>query len=245
MTIKELVNESICAKQPHMFPQYFSWGWIDPAGEIICPTESDKTHTSILRRLADQYNLPEDASEHHATKHGWIRWLVEYDSKTKNFVLFFNTVKFKKTPKIYNSILRIINDNADAKFYNFLYVGGSNWIQALTKQKFIDELSNFFGINHNQEITEDKPTGGLTKWFKEKWVNIAKKKGGKHPPCGTSGETRGYAKCVPAKKAASMSKKEKQSAVNRKRSAQRAADRPGRASGGTGKKPIRVKTDKE
>jgi hypothetical protein len=42
-----------------------------------------------------------------------------------------------------------------------------------------------------------------------------------------------------------MSKKEKQSAVNRKRSAQRAADRPGRASGGTGKKPIRVKTDKE
>jgi hypothetical protein len=62
--------------------------------------------------------------------------------------LFFNTVKFKKTTKTYSSILRIINDNADAKFYNFVY--GSKWIQALTKQKFIVELSKLFGITHNQ-----------------------------------------------------------------------------------------------
>jgi hypothetical protein len=94
-------------------------------------------------------------------------------------------------------------------------------------------------------LSEGKPTSGLTKWFKEKWVNIAKKKGGKHPACGTSGEDRGYAKCVPAKKAASMSAQEKKSAANRKRSAQRKAGRPGRDSGGTGKTPIRVKTDKE
>lgn len=94
-------------------------------------------------------------------------------------------------------------------------------------------------------LCEGKHTGGLTKWFKEKWVNIAKKEGGKHPPCGTSGKKRGYAKCVPAKKAASMSTKEKKSAVNRKRSAQRKAGRPGKDSGGTGKKPIRVKTDKD
>ena len=33
---------------------------------------------------------------------------------------------------------------------------------------------------------------------KKKWVNIGKKdKDGKHPPCGTSGDKRGYAKCVP------------------------------------------------
>ena len=50
----------------------------------------------------------------------------------------------------------------------------------------------------------------LNKWFKEKWVNIGKKVDGKHPPCGTSGEKRGYAKCVPAAKAAGMSKKEKE-----------------------------------
>lgn len=94
-------------------------------------------------------------------------------------------------------------------------------------------------------ISEEKSRGGLTKWFQEKWVNIARKEGGKHPPCGTSGETRGYAKCVPAKKAASMSVKAKRSAVNRKRAAQREANRPGRESGGVGKKPIRVKTIKE
>ena len=58
----------------------------------------------------------------------------------------------------------------------------------------------------------------LRNWFKSKWVNIGKKdKSGKHPPCGTSGDKRGYAKCVPASKAASMTKKEKESATRRKR----------------------------
>ena len=56
----------------------------------------------------------------------------------------------------------------------------------------------------------------LNKWFKEKWVNIGKKVDGKHPPCGTSGEKRGYAKCVPAAKAAGMNKKEKESATKEK-----------------------------
>jgi len=55
----------------------------------------------------------------------------------------------------------------------------------------------------------------LNKWFKEKWVNIGKKVDGKHPPCGTSGEKSGYAKCVPAAKAAGMSKKEKESATRK------------------------------
>ena len=82
----------------------------------------------------------------------------------------------------------------------------------------------------------------LDKWFKEKWVNIGKKVDGKHPPCGTSGEKRGYAKCVPAAKAAGMSKKEKESATQRKRAAQNDADRGGKDSSGQGKKPIYVST---
>ena len=82
----------------------------------------------------------------------------------------------------------------------------------------------------------------LNKWFKEKWVNIGKKVDGKHPPCGTSGEKRGYAKCVPAAKAAGMSKKEKESATQRKRAAQNDADRGGKNSSGQGKKPIYVST---
>ena len=84
----------------------------------------------------------------------------------------------------------------------------------------------------------------LRKWFKDKWVNIGKKdKSGKHPPCGTSGKKRGYAKCVPASKARSMSKKEKESATRRKRAAQNKAGRGGTSSiRGGGRKPINVST---
>ena len=82
----------------------------------------------------------------------------------------------------------------------------------------------------------------LRKWFKQKWVNIGKKVGGKHPKCGTSGDKQGYAKCVPASKAASMSKKDKKSATRRKRAAQNKAGRGGKQSAGQGKAPIRVST---
>ena len=85
----------------------------------------------------------------------------------------------------------------------------------------------------------------LRKWFKDKWVNIGKKVGGKHPPCGTSGKKRGYAKCVPASKAAGMSKKQKASATRRKRAAQNKAGRGGKQSAGQGKAPIRVSTKRE
>ena len=73
----------------------------------------------------------------------------------------------------------------------------------------------------------------LKQWFKDRWVNIGKKKkGGGHPPCGTSGKKRGYAKCVPAAKAAKMSESQRQSAVKRKRSKAQ----------GVGGKPTNVKT---
>ena len=76
------------------------------------------------------------------------------------------------------------------------------------------------------ELIDEEYQGGLRKWFKQKWVNIGKKKkGGGHPECGTSGKKSGYAKCVPASKAASMSKKEKESATRRKRAAQNKAGR--------------------
>lgn len=91
---------------------------------------------------------------------------------------------------------------------------------------------------------EDVIDEDLRDWFKQKWVNIgAKKKGGGHPECGTSGKKSGYAKCVPASKAARMTKKEKESAVRRKRAAQNKKGRGGKKSGsGKGKKPIRVST---
>jgi len=86
----------------------------------------------------------------------------------------------------------------------------------------------------------------LRTWFRQKWVNLAKKKkGGGYAPCGTSGEKKGYAKCVPAAKAASMSKDAIKSAVSRKRAAQSAAGRPGKNQPGQGNAPIMVKTMKE
>ena len=96
------------------------------------------------------------------------------------------------------------------------------------------------GLNALGESTNEN----LRKWFSDKWVNIGKKKkGGGHPPCGSSGKKRGYAKCVPASKAAGMSKKQKASATRRKRAAQNKAGRGGTSSlSGGGKKPIRVST---
>lgn len=64
--------------------------------------------------------------------------------------------------------------------------------------------------------------GGLGKWFAEDWVNIgAPKKKGKQQPCGrkSSNEKSAYPKCLPAKKAATLSEAEKKSAVKRKRAA--------------------------
>ena len=66
-----------------------------------------------------------------------------------------------------------------------------------------------------------KPTGGLTKWFKQNWVDLsAPKKGGGFQKCGRSkakGSKRGYPKCVPSAKAKTMTKAQIRSAVKRKR----------------------------
>jgi len=76
-----------------------------------------------------------------------------------------------------------------------------------------------------------KPKGGLTKRFKERWVDISRpKKKGKYQPCGRPKARTargGYPKCVPARVAARMSASEKRSAVRRKRSkAQGVGGRP-------------------
>ena len=79
-------------------------------------------------------------------------------------------------------------------------------------------------------------SGGLTKWFKEDWVDISRpKKGGGYKKCGRKKAKKGrkgYPKCVPAAKAARMSKSQKRSAVRRKRSKRQ----------GVGGKPTNVKT---
>ena len=83
----------------------------------------------------------------------------------------------------------------------------------------------------------------LKTWFgkgsKGDWVDIgAPKKDGKFQACGRSSakkSKRKYPKCVPMSKAMKMSAKQKQSAVRRKRIAERIKKRKG-------KSPINVKT---
>ena len=105
-------------------------------------------------------------------------------------------------------------------------------------EKQIQTIRDNICINCNLPVNED-----LRNWFKQKWVNIGKKdKSGKHPECGTSGEKRGYGKCVPASKPRRMSKKEKESATRRKRAAQNKAGRGGKNIKGQGRKPVRVST---
>jgi len=73
-------------------------------------------------------------------------------------------------------------------------------------------------------------SGGLTKWFSEKWVDIgARKKNGKYQECGrksANGSNRKYPKCVPLAKATAMSKSQKASAVKRKRQAPNIGPKP-------------------
>ena len=118
-------------------------------------------------------------------------------------------------------------------------------IAEITNHGDEEDDTNFISMHVLVIVSRSKqPTNeNLRKWFKDKWVNIGKKdKSGKHPPCGTSGKKRGYAKCVPASKARGMSKKEKESATRRKRAAQNKAGRGGKQSAGQGKAPIRVST---
>ena len=73
-----------------------------------------------------------------------------------------------------------------------------------------------------------KPSGGLTKWFKENWVDISRpKKGGGYKACGRKTSKKGkYPKCVPAAKAARMTKAQKRSAIRRKRAAGNPGGKP-------------------
>lgn len=89
----------------------------------------------------------------------------------------------------------------------------------------------------------------LRRWFKEKWVDVSKKVGGKHPPCGRKeADGKSYPKCRPSKKvsketpkvASSYDKKEKKSMVAQKRRAEKKNPKSGK-----GNKPTFTRFDEE
>ena len=77
-------------------------------------------------------------------------------------------------------------------------------------------------------VSESTLDEDLRDWFDEKWVDISRKDGGKHPECGASAgkghrksdSNKAYPRCVPKSTASKMSKKEKEQQSRRKRSAQ-------------------------
>ena len=78
------------------------------------------------------------------------------------------------------------------KHYDYRTNGNRRKTISIIKMKLQDIIDEIFEETTNED---------LRNWFKSKWVNIGKKdKSGKHPPCGTSGKKKGYAKCVPAAK---------------------------------------------
>ena len=99
--------------------------------------------------------------------------------------------------------------------------------EEISLDEVIDIVSEETGLAAPYGSGYEEVLENLRNWVKQRWVDISrKKKGGGHPACGASagkksrkGGKRAYPKCVPASKAASMSKKDKASATRRKRAA--------------------------
>ena len=114
-------------------------------------------------------------------------------------------------------------------------VGSKEAARIITEQKAKLKQEKGFEKTGQYYFDLGLQQGGLTKWFKENWVDIgAPKKGGGYKKCGRAradGSGRPYPKCVPATKAARMTESQRRSAVIRKR-----------AAGNIGPKPTNVKT---
>ena len=94
-------------------------------------------------------------------------------------------------------------------------------------KKYIQEC-----LESGEVLQED-----LRRWFKEKWVDVSRKVGGKHPPCGRKdADGKAYPKCRPSKKvsketpkvASSYDKKEKKSMTQQKRRAEKENPKSGK-----------------
>ena len=116
-----------------------------------------------------------------------------------------------------------------------MYKRGTCWegyVQAGMKKKGNKMVPNCVPSSSAKKMKE----GGLTKWFKQKWVDIGSKRAdGSFAKCGRSKQKadakRKYPKCVPLAKATRMSDSQRASAVKRKR-----------AAGNVGPKPTNVAT---
>jgi hypothetical protein len=107
-------SETRSIDEAHMF-NYTDWGWITPEGISIKPMESDKTHTSILRRLGEKskYGLSKTETEFSVIKKGWVRWLLDKNA------LRFNTKNWNGSLSVQKIMMDIINKYLNAEEYSF------------------------------------------------------------------------------------------------------------------------------
>jgi hypothetical protein len=114
-----------------------------------------------------------------------------------------------------------------------------NIIVSKEDKEYIEE-----SLKSGEVLKED-----LTRWFKEKWVDVSKKVNGKHPPCGRKdADGKSYPKCRPSKKvsketpkvASSYDKKEKKAMTSQKRRAEKEDPKVGK-----GNKPTMTKFDEQ
>lgn len=98
-------------------------------------------------------------------------------------------------------------------------------ISPITENELKEDLAVWFG-------TKKKPKG--SKQPKGPWVNICRKKDGKHPPCGRPDTSKGgYPKCRAAGVAAKMTDAQKKAACSQKRRAEKKDTQKGK-----GQKPV-------
>jgi hypothetical protein len=207
---------------PKMFPAAMN----DFIAEIRESVRHELEH--VGQQNFDDMFIVTGSDKDHDTYQGYLTSAVEVPAYVKGFI---TRARYKK-----QTLDQVMDDWQKENILNFQHHKDADWNEI--KKTWLDWYMKNQDKLKKVELSED-----LRKWFKQKWVNIGKKdKSGKHPECGTSGKKRGYAKCVPAAKARTMSKKEKESATRRKRAAQNKAGRGGKKQPGQGRKPIRVKT---
>lgn len=118
--------------------------------------------------------------------------------------------------------------NAEDYFTDF------NDFNGMDKEDFLGTLENEFTDEiytyYDRHCSEKPVNEDLGRWFKEKWVDVSKKVGGKHPPCGRKdADGKSYPKCRPSKKvssetpkvASSYDKDEKKKMTQQKRRAEK------------------------
>ena len=115
-------------------------------------------------------------------------------------------------PSEITTLFRMIKNSTEARQEN---IGRE---EVSSSNNYI-KLARWVKIEEEDDTREAKAKGGLTDWFKEKWVRVdAPKKDGKYQPCGRNDTSKGKKPvCVPVNKAKNLDSKEKKNRIRQKR----------------------------